>query len=79
MLLNGEEDTVSKPKDTDTALLSSAVVGHAQVSAVSERSPGSFIIINDFDVSSISDALDRKAIFSESFGERGGTTKATLL
>lgn len=58
MLLRGE-DTESKPKDTDTASLSSAVVEHAQVSAVSNR-PCSFII-EEFDVSS---KLERKAIFS---------------
>lgn len=55
MLLSGE-DTESKPSDTDTALLSSAVVGQeAQVSAVSARS-----FIKEFDISS---KLERKAIF----------------
>lgn len=61
MPLSGE-DTVSKPKDTDTALLSSAVVGHAQVSAVSNRCHS--FIIKEFDVPSKSDKLERRAIFS---------------
>lgn len=55
MLLMGE-DIVSKPKDTDTALLSPAVVGHAQVSAESDRSRS--VIIKVFDVSSKSDKIE---------------------